>query len=302
MATKRPPNSQLRINLGGRPRALKPEHIAVLHDIVTERAQASLQEIADELHRRCGVRVCDATIRRVLRAQGIVRLKPIRRAHAAAPAKGNRRYGYTAAHRREDFSPYSTNLTDAEWNLVADLFERPPGQRGTPAQYSRRELVNACCYVLRTGCAWRLLPTAFAPWHAVYKAFSRWVTASVFEKMQDRLREQWRSRMGRPARPTAAVIDAQSNRISPQGGASGFDAAKKVKGRKRNLVVDTTDLVIALTVTAASVQDRDAAAAGERDDGNLARPYANGRASRRDQRGVRSPAEALGRRTYPCVD
>jgi hypothetical protein len=124
----------------------------------------------------------------------------------------------------------------------------------------------------------------------------------VFEKMQDRLREQWRSRMGRPARPTAAVIDAQSNRISPQGGASGFDAAKKVKGRKRNLVVDTTDLVIALTVTAASVQDRDAAAAGERDDGNLARPYANGRASRRDQRGVRSPAEALGRRTYPCVD
>jgi putative transposase len=81
--------------------------------------------------------------------------------------------------------------------------------------------------------------------------------------MQDRLREQWRSRMGRASAPTAAVIDAQSNRISPQGGESGFDAGKKVKGRKRNLVVDTMGLLIALTVTvtAASVQDRDAAAA-----------------------------------------
>jgi transposase len=121
--------------------------------------------------------------------------------------------------------------------------------------------VNACCYVLRTGCAWRLLPTTFPPWHAVYKAFSRWVSAGVFEDMQDRLRGQWRSRMGRSSSQTAAVIDAQSNRISPQGGESGFDAGKKVKGKKRNLVVDTTGLVIAVTVTAASVQDRDAAAA-----------------------------------------
>lgn len=80
----------------------------------------------------------------------------------------------------------------AEWELVADLFERVPGQRGTPAHYNRRELVNACSYVLRTGCAWRLLPKAFPPWQAVYKAFSRWVSAGVFEKMQDRLREQWR--------------------------------------------------------------------------------------------------------------
>lgn len=262
MATKHlPGDSQPPINLGGRPPALKPEHIAVLHDIVTERAQASLQEIADELHRRCDVRVCDATIRRVLRAQGIVRIKPTRRAYAAAPATGTKRYGYTAGHRREDVGPYSTNMTDAEWALVADLFERSPGRRGAPAHYSRRELVNACCYVLRTGCAWRLLPTAFPPWHAVYKAFSRWVSAGVFEDMQHRLRAQWRSRMGRPGAPTAAVIDAQSNRISPQGGESGFDAGKKVKGRKRNLVVDTMGLVIAVTVTAASVQDRDAAAA-----------------------------------------
>jgi transposase len=85
MATKYPlDGSEPPVNIGGRPPALKPEHIAVLHDIVTERAQASLQEIADELYQRCGVRVCDATIRRTLHAQGIVRLKPKRKAFATA--------------------------------------------------------------------------------------------------------------------------------------------------------------------------------------------------------------------------
>jgi putative transposase len=158
-------------------------------------------------------------------------------------------------------SPYSTDLTDAEWDLVADLFERSPGQCGTPAHYSQRELVNECSHVLRTGCAWRLLLETFPPWQAVYKAFARWIDAGAFEQMQVRLREQWRARMGRSSTPAAAVIDAQSNRASPQGGDSGFDAAKKVKGRKRNLVVDTMGLLIAVTVTAASVQDRDAAAA-----------------------------------------
>lgn len=79
MATEQRSDSQPRANPGGRPSALKPEHIAVLHEIVTEHAHASLEEIADELDRRCGVRVCTATIRRALRAQGIVRLKATRR-------------------------------------------------------------------------------------------------------------------------------------------------------------------------------------------------------------------------------
>lgn len=258
MATKDQCASQPPVSVGGRPLALNSEHIAALHEIVSEHAQASLAEIASELERRCGVHVCEATIRRALRAQGIVRVKAKRRVYPTAD-KGPKRYGYTPAHRREDVPLYSTNLTDAEWELVADLFERAPGQRGTPAHYSRRELVNACSYVLRTGCAWRLLPTTFPPWQAVYKTFTRWVAAGVFEQMQDRLREQWRSRIGSKPAPTAAIIDTQSNRSSPQGGESGFDAGKKVKGRKRNVVVDTLGLVIALTVTAASVQDRDAA-------------------------------------------
>lgn len=249
------------VDRGGRPPALKPEQVILLRTIVAQMPHATLEELAGELEHRCAVRVCAATIRRTLRAQGIVRLMPERRAFEASASSRavHKRYGYTVAHRREAGPHYSTDLTDAEWALVADLFERPAGGRGTPARYERRHLVDACCYVLRTGCAWRLLPLSFAPWQAVYKAFVRWVHADAFERMQDRLRQQWRLRMGRSAEPTAAVIDAQSTRSSPQGGDSGFDAGKKVKGRKRHMVVDTLGLLLAVTVTAASVQDRDGA-------------------------------------------
>ena len=190
-------------------------------------------------------------------------MRPVRQASDARPKASTQRYGYTAAHRRQpcDGRPYNCCLTDAEWALVADLFERPAGGRGMPARLDRRELVDACCYVLRTGCAWRLLPKTFPPWFTVYKSFSRWAAKGAFEAMQDRLREQWRERLGRHAQPSAAVLDAQSTRNSPQGGESGFDAGKKVKGRKRHLLVDTLGLLLAVTVTAASVQDRDGAPA-----------------------------------------
>ncbi len=153
----------------------------------------------------------------------------------------------------------NTDLTEAESALVNDLFERP-GQRGTPPKHDRKLMANACCYVLRTGCQWRLLPKSFPPWYATHKAFSRWAQAGLFETMHDRLRQQWRACIGKAPEPTAPIIDAQSTRSTAQGGNSGFDAGKKCKSRKRHLVVDTLGLLLAVTVTAASVQDRDAAA------------------------------------------
>lgn len=153
----------------------------------------------------------------------------------------------------------NTDLTDAEWALVADLFERRGG-RGAPPKHARRLLVNACVYVVRTGCAWRLLPKSFPPWRAVYKAFSTWAHADTFEQMHDRLRQQWRDRIGRAPDPSAAILDSQSTRSTAQGGDTGFDAGKKVKGRKRHIVTDTLGLLLAVTITAASVQDRDGAA------------------------------------------
>ena len=246
----------------GRPPALNADHTAVLRTITQEQPRSSLGEVTRELFRRAGVMVSAVTVRKALREAGIDRPKPLRRAGERAAVQGAapKRSGYTAAHRRKDgASGMNTDLTDAEWALVADLFERD-GMRGAPPRFERRHMVNACCYTLRTGCAWRLLPKTFPPWQATYKSFSRWAAASVFETMHDRLRQQWRDRMGRAPEPTAAIIDAQSTRSTAQGGDTGFDAGKKVKGRKRHLVVDTLGLLLAVTVTAASVQDRDAAA------------------------------------------
>ena len=246
----------------GRKPSLKAEHTAVLRTIIQEQPRSSLDEVTRELLRRTGVKVNPVTVRKALREAGIDRLKPLRRTGERAAVQGATpaRYGYTAAHRRKDgASGMNTDLTDAEWALVADLFQRD-GKRGAPPRYDRRHMINACCYALRTGCAWRLLPKTFPPWQAVYMSFKRWAAAGVFEALHDRLRQQWRDRVGRAPEPTAAIIDAQSTRSTAQGGDTGFDAGKKVKGRKRHLVVDTLGLLLAVTITAASVQDRDAAA------------------------------------------
>jgi transposase len=246
----------------GRKPSLQAQHIDVLRAITREQPRSSLDEVTRELQRRSGVTVCTVTVRKALRQAGIDRLKPQRRPseHAATQGGASMRVGYTDAHRRDDGpSGMNTDLTDAEWALVADLFERQGG-RGAPAMHARKRMVDACCYVVRTGCAWRLLPKSFPPWRGVYKAFSRWAAAGTFEAMHDRLRQQWRDRIGRHPEPTAAIIDAQSTRSTAQGGLTGFDAGKKVKGRKRHLVVDTLGLLLAVTVTSAAVQDRDAAA------------------------------------------
>jgi putative transposase len=246
----------------GRKALLTADHGAVLTSIAQELPQSSLGELTCEFNRRCNLSVCSATIRKALKQAGIIRMRPTRKPAERAAAQGSApvRVGYTERHRREDgASGMNTDLTDAEWALVGDLFERRGG-RGAPAQHERRALVDACCYVVRTGCAWRLLPKSFPHWRAVYKAFRGWGQAGTFELMHDRLRQQWRDRVGRAPEPTAAIIDAQSTRSTAQGGNTGFDAGKKVKGRKRHLVVDTLGLLLAVTVTAASVQDRDGAA------------------------------------------
>lgn len=246
----------------GRKPSLNADDTVSLRAIVQEQPRSSLDEVTRELFRRTGKKVNPVTVRKALREAGIERLKPLRRAGERAAVQGSpaMRVGYTDAHRRSDgASGMNTDLTDAEWTLVADLFERE-GKRGAPPRFDRRTVVNACCYVLRTGCAWRLLPKSFPPWQAVYMSFKRWGSVGVFEVMHDRLRQQWRDRIGKAPEPTAAIIDAQSTRSTAQGGNTGFDAGKKVKGRKRHLVVDTLGLLLAVTVTAASVQDRDAAA------------------------------------------
>lgn len=240
-------------------KAIQGRDLEVLRELVGTKRGATLGELCAELSKRTGVTVSTMTLHTTLKREGYERVKPSRSDYASAGER-SRRYGYNSKHRAASTdAQYPSSLTQAEWELAADLFELPAGSRGRPAKHDRRAMVDACCYVLRTGCAWTMLPKSFPPWRVVHKTFSRWAGQGKFEQLQGRLAQQWRERIGRMAQPSAAVIDSQSTRISPQGGSSGFDAGKKVKGRKRHIVVDTLGLLLAVVVTSASVQDRDAA-------------------------------------------
>jgi len=96
---------------------------------------------------------------------------------------------------------------DHEWAQVQDIFAFEGG-RGVPPRIARRQLLDACCYVVRSGCSWRMLPRDFGNWKNVYKTFRRWSDLGKFEQMHDRLRAHWRAREGRVEAPTGAVLDA----------------------------------------------------------------------------------------------
>ena len=247
----------------GRPPVISPGEYAALREVVRDNPQATLPELALAWAERMGRNApSTVTLRAALKAAGLQRTRPKQQLTRAKSRQPGTRYGYTAQHRPVSNSGTVLVLTDAEWALAQDLFEAEPGARGRPATYCRRSVVEACCYVLRTGSSWRNLPTQiYPPWQSVQKAFVRWARQGKFEALHERLRQQWRQRVERAEQPSEAVIDSQSSRGSPQGGTLGFDAGKKVKGRKRHLVVDTLGLLLAVVVTSAAVPDR--AAAGQ---------------------------------------
>jgi transposase len=153
---------------------------------------------------------------------------------------------------------YQTDLTDAEWLLIEPHLPAPK-PTGRPRAWPMREIINGVFYVMRAGCPWRLVPSDLPPWGTVYRWFAILRDGDRFEAINHMLVMADRERVGREASPSAAVIDSQSVKTTEAGGPRGYDAGKKINGRKRHALVDTDGRGLVLEPHPASVQDRDGA-------------------------------------------
>jgi transposase len=242
---------------GGGGRRLSDEMRDELVAMVLAEPSLRLYEVTARISERAGFPVCERTVRRALKARGIGKRRLVRlQRHPDQPDSTR----YAARHRRKpegrpDRRAYPSDFTDAEWAVVGPLWEREVTSQ--PTDHELRDVLDAIRYVSATGCPWRYLPHDYPPHTTVYAWFERWARDGTEERVNTELRRLLRRAAGREETPSLLIIDSQTARSREGGDGRGYDAGKKLSGRKRHVAVDTLGLPWFVTVHSASVQDRD---------------------------------------------